>query len=294
MRPHSHQRRRTQTVVVVVLLLTSLLAVRWSAAVTHLPRALVMSVLGRLTQPLHKLSSTVRSRPDADLAMGDAARLLENLQAERAYNERLRQQLAEAREMIRDLSQIRGQMRMVAVTPLAAKVTGWSGDPRRPTLTLDVGQRQKIDVGMVVASGFNLVGRVTGVTPSTATVTLITAPRSNMNLLLVPRLPGDPDQVRPELLVAAEANARGDALEATVASTAQVEPGFVAHVHRSDPAWPAEAWGLVAGRVTSVKPYPDDPTARHLITIEPIRSLRHLTQVYVVQPSQPESTGGSR
>ena len=53
----------------------------------------------------------------------------------------------------------------------------------------------------------------------------------------------------------------------------------------ADDSWPMHARGAVVGKVVTIDDYPDDPHLRHLVRVEPMRSLEHLGSVTVVVES---------
>jgi hypothetical protein len=183
---------------------------------------------------------------------------------------------------------VRQQIEMTGVRLQSARVTAWSGRQHIPTLAINRGERHGVLVGHVVASGFNLVGKVVDTAPLNATVQLITAPgRPLAGRFVAPAMDAD---APPDASAGAELEpqTRGGrrVFEAVVPVSSLVEVGYLAHL--SDESWAPEARGFVIGKVVKVEPYAEDPTLRKLVTVEPVESLPHVSQVVVLVPTAGE------
>ena len=284
-------RRRVLAAALGAAALTSFAPARWAAAVFDKPRHVLEAVV---SPPVHGLKLLC----DALVQPGDLAYtsqrpddLRANLEEALRYNERLRQELAEARAQIAQLSRVREHMDLQGVELVWASVTGWSNDGDYPLLRLNRGAAVGLRPRQVVASGFNLVGRVVDVGPATATVHLLTAPRTHLAARLVPPFPGDPPRA---VLADVHSTDDGDTFQAVVDTAEPVAVGDLAHL--ADDAWPPEARGLVIGKVTAVRDDPEDPTLRRRVTIQPIRPLAYLDRVVVMMPAHHDQgltpTGG--
>jgi hypothetical protein len=225
--------------------------------------------------------------------LGDDPRVLADLLArEKAYRQKLEQQLAEARQVLTDSAELRGHLAASGATFIAARVTRWSPSLSNPTLSIDRGLRDGVAQGMVVAHKAYLVGRVTHATATHATVSLILAPGTPLAVTLVPPLAA-PGELHPRWVVTIEATRDGGAFEAVANARDAPAVGYLAHLHRSDPNWTQEAWGLLLGQITSVAPDPDDPTARVRLIISPLLDPRRLNRVTVIAPGGPQPSGPS-
>jgi cell shape-determining protein MreC len=278
-RPWLNQ-RRALAITAALLLVSSMLPARWANWLSHRPRALVHAVVVPITDPLHKLSTTVRSDPQIRLELGDQAQLEANYQSLLQYARQLEGELADAREQIAQLSQIRQHLGLGRTGSVPASVTGWPSATH--SLILNRGRRHDLTEGLVVAEGFNLVGRLSHVSAVNATVRLVTAPGTHM---LVRILPAEPGPAQRELRVQLQVEADGRSFFARTDVDAPVRAGDLAHL--ADPEnWPAEAQGLVVGRVESVDPDPRDPLLRRKVVVRPLRTMTNLTRVVVIVPRE--------
>jgi len=103
-------------------------------------------------------------------------------------NSRLRRQLAELQGAARENQDLRRALdfeRAYGRRMLAAEVIGRGPDSFSRTLTIDRGELDGVRVGMVVASGAGLVGRVREVGPHVAVVQTLADPLSRVNAYTV-------------------------------------------------------------------------------------------------------------
>ena len=78
------------------------------------------------------------------------------------------------------------------------------------------------------------------------------------------------------------ANREGEFI-AVVSEDQPIQIGDLAHLE--DRTWPREARAVVVGKVVEIAPDPNDPVLRQRVVIQPIRSLRHLSRLVVLVPS---------
>lgn len=287
--------RRVLAGVVALLLASSFMSSTslWNRAIVNTPRRLLDAITNPVTQPMHALGSRLRGEGEDPIDLGnDPEVLTELLLIERSYNRRLEQQLVEARQVAADFQAIQGRLPQSGYAAVPARVTRWSPSVANPTLTIDKGERHGIRRGMVVAHKSYLVGRVTHTSYTNATVSLLNTPGATLAFLVLPR-DARPDQPHPEWTMPVEVDQDGEVFHAVLGANENLEIGYLAHVHRSDPNWPEEAWGLIAGQLTAIEPYPDDPTSRQRLVFKPAVALRRLNRVTVITPVE-ASQGGQR
>ncbi len=273
--------------VVVVVLVTALLPARWAAVVSDPPRHLLRALLAPTTHLIKPLADSWARPPESELDHGGVVQLRANYEQALQYNRRLEDQLEDARRKIAQLSQIRQELSLTGVELLPAAVTSWSGDAVYPAMTLDRGGRNRLRAGLVVAHGFNLIGRVTDAGPLSSRVGLITAPGTQLVVRIVPAIPGASPR---ELVCLIEAEKGTESFWTITGSTEPVRVGDLAHL--SDDSWPDEARGLVVGRVTGVEKDQSDPTLRNRVIVTPVRQLRYLNRVVVMLPGAPDVGDG--
>lgn len=272
--------RRALVGVVLALLVASFLGEGLADAITRAPRTLVTTALNPLTQPLLAFSRTVRSERNEPHAWSEQRLSRRELEEELGRAMRRLEQLRQEHEQLQRehalVTQTREQIELSGVRLVNARVTAYTGDPAAPVLTLERGTRAGLREGTVIASGFNLVGRVVHAGPMTADVRLIIAPGTELQVTIRP--PEVDDEARRTQVHLA---ARDDgAFEVRVPARSEIEPNDLAQL--SDPRWPREARGFVVGQVTRVEPAPDDPFAFRDVLIEPIPPLSALPDVTAV------------
>jgi len=273
--------RRVFIAVVVLALFSSLSPANWAKLIADKPRHLVTAAIAPITHPIKTLSDAIRRRPDLTGYRGDPTQWQDNYDQLLQYSRRLEDELSRARALIADLSQAHEQLNLTGVRFVAAGVTAWSNNSRYPTLTLNRGSTTGLRPNLVVASGFNLVGRLSDVGLITATARLIMAAETQIMVRIMPPAPGPAQR---ELVTYAYADTSGDRFEADAVADDGVQVGDLAHL--VDDTWPKEARGLVIGKVVQVNNHPQDPILRRQVMIAPIRSLAHLNRVIVIVPSQ--------
>jgi len=285
-RPLFTQRRALVTTI-VLLGIASFLPINIAGRLADPARDLLRLTTMPLAHPLKAVGDSVRGREPLPVQLGDA----DDYEWAKREIERLRQELDEATRQIAELSHMRQETAMRGNTLQRARVTGWSNRPMAPTLTLNRGTRDGVSAGYVVASGFNLVGRVTDTSSTGATVHLITAPTTPLTVRFVPSAlrSSAPAGGAAVCELNTQTAGQGHVFVGVVPHDAPVRPGDLAKLQ--DPTWPAEAAGFIVGKVTTVDPHPDDPTLRKRVTVEPIRALAHLSEVVVVVPTGEEAVG---
>lgn len=281
MRRSGIHQRHVLAGVVVLLLVSSLLPGGWVNSYSRAPRHLLGAITAPLTRPLKRLSDAIRRPAEVDVFGNDPSRWKDALESEVQYRRRLEQELREARDNIAQLSHVRQHLDLSGFELKVAYVTHGSNDPAHPALTISRGRRDGLQPGFVVASGFNLVGRVTSVGPASSTVTLITAADTLLSTRIVPVTLDAPPR---EHLAQLRPQKGAGRFTAQANVDDPVEVGDLAHL--ADHFWPPEAQALVVGSVTAIEKDPSDPLLRRIIEVMPPRSLAYLDRVVVLVPTQ--------
>jgi cell shape-determining protein MreC len=238
-----------------------------------------------LTGPLTAFSAAVRPKP----APEEGARFLPDY----AYRDYLEQENAKLRKLVDDLTGLRKAHPGLAAAALDRRLASVTAAPpgrASRVLTINGGSRDGLKKGMVVVTADScLVGRLDEPGVVDTRVRLITAPNTSLSVAIVP-----PTQQAPPYRVRDFARFDGkDFIAESIPGTAPVKEGDLAHLSEegvSDPhfggsAWPAEAEGLIVGKVVAVEQRRDDPQRKRVV-IEPIHPLDRLDSVFVIVPTE--------
>ncbi len=268
--------RQVLLIAVVLLLISSMLPARWARVVSNQPRQLLRAAVAPADHILKPLGDKLRRPPDLPVDLGNRE------EYERAKQQviELQYRLSQANQRLAELSQIRSQQQLTGVGLLPATVIAWSADRLNPTLTINRGTRHSLAPGMLAVRGFQLVGRILNAGPVTATIGLITAPDTHLVVKAMP--PQDQHQPR-SLVVHLTAVTGKDIFWADTNAHDPIQIDDLAYLY--DDAWPTRARGFVVGKITDIKPHPDDPILRRRITVTPTRSLPHLDYVTLIVPT---------
>lgn len=274
--------QRVLVVVLVLLLINTQLKAQWATKLGHIPRAVVSMVVSPFSGTLHSFSTMIRGRDDrATIDVGPGHDLATEYGFAKQRIIQLEDQLDKARRQIEALSQIRAVSDLSGFSLVDARVTGYQDNPLKPVLTIDRGTNRGIHAQMAVSDGFNLVGRVNQAFPATADVELITARGTQLQVRIVPAtVDAGPRDVR-EMITLNEAR---NAFEVTIDKDDPVQVGDLAHL--IDERWPAEARGLVVGRVTRVSEDPQNKFLFKRVVIHPMPALTKLDRVTVLVPTE--------
>lgn len=262
----------------MLMLAASLAPQSLAAHLWTMPRHVLLLALSPLETPLHQVSDEIRAPLNPKPDLGPAMELENNYMDLLSYNAKLKQELREANEFVVQLAQIRN-LRKASETLLPARVTLSTQGLEIRSLTLGVGSTDDVRQGMVVAAGYNLVGRIASVGTHTSTVRMINSPGTFLAVTIVPPVNDNtPRQTVAHLEVAEDGMtffARGDIND-------PVKKGDLAFL--ADDRWPTGAQGLIIGQVTAIDPDEKTPLLRTRITLTPLKALMHLGQVLVIQP----------
>jgi cell shape-determining protein MreC len=263
------------------LLPQSLASRLWSS-----PRHLLLLALSPAQHPLHQLSDQIRAPLTPKLDLGPAMQLENNYMELLSFNAKLQQELREANDFVVQLAQIRN-LRKASESLLPSRVTLSTQGLEIRSLTIGAGSSDAVAEGMVVAAGYNLVGRVASVGTHTSTVRLINTPGTFLAVSIVPPVEDESPRQTIAHLQASDDGlsffSRGDIND-------PVKVGDLAFL--ADDRWPSSAQGLIIGQVTAIDPDEKTPLLRTRVSVTPLRSLMHLGQVLVIIPQTADQTDG--
>lgn len=293
--------RRLLATAIGLLIVTSQLGAGVSEWVLYVPH----NVLEISTLPFKRMvrwaTGGTRAPASDGVNFGQYEQLADNYGAALRRQAYLEQQLIIAHETIDELAAVRQHINMTSagnvgggvggnvggVGLVYATVASWSHANGALSITIDRGSRRGVAVGQAVTSGMNLVGRVVGVTPMTATVELVTSPSMKLLARVIPPQPGPvPRETYAEFDNSSDDD---DRMTAVVGKDQSVVVGDWAHLF--DETWPAEAGGCVIGQVVAVEDFSDDPLLRKRVVIEPMQTLSRLHRVVVLTPLSQVPTG---
>lgn len=274
--------RQILAAVVVLLLISSQAPSSLALRASKAPSSTLNALLARATAPLHHLAVWVRRGAQGTRQQGPATATLKDYAALRRQNDRLRVELREAHGLIRQLGAARQRVTLVEASFRSAKVAGVTFDAHHPRLTIDRGTFDGVALGQVVVAGDDLVGTVVGVRSASATVGLLTAADSVMEVRLGPPVRPDDDELAPvsRALLRYDAARRGFVGDIASAGPREVRGGDLAVL--ADPRWPRQAIGFVVGAVERVAPGPDAPGLQWRLLVKPRLDLLRLTNVLVL------------
>lgn len=284
-RPAFNQ-KRILAMLAVLLALASLLPQRWAGALSATPSHALTAVLCPFTDRLNRFSTFLRAPADLTLELGDRAQMEARLLQTDGLILKLQHDLDEAHKTIARMSELRQVMQPSVGTPRPADVVASLGGGFNSGLTINVGGRDGVQTGMVVTSGYCLVGRIADAGPASAVVRLITAPtRTPLGVRIAPPAPsGGPSR---ELVTWAKVAPGASELWADTDINAPVQIGDLARLF--DDGWPAEARGFVVGKVVRIEKLPENPLLQHRVVIVPVRPLAYLSRVEVIIPGRSTS-----
>jgi len=272
--------RRVLFVIVGLAMIASQLPAGAAKSLSGYPRDMVALAMTPFS-PIKRVSDRFWGADEpAEPANGDQIHERNYLEL-LARNEQLQQQLEDARAIIRQLSELR-KLPLQGFEFIPADVTASHLQPTIHSLDINRGAREGVSVGLIVADGPHLVGRISRAGARTASVKLITSPGSKLVVKIVP--PPTANEARSQLLQVAVGEdgttftARGDIGD-------PVKVGDL--VHLADDSWRVEARGLLVGQVTEVGKDPKTPQLRTRIVVQPMHALPRLTRVVVIHPKKP-------
>ncbi len=284
--PRLFTQRRVLLLFIVLAMISAMLPPGAARAVSDWPRARVSDLVSFVSTPLHAVFGSIRRSDPLGIDRGPEAQLRQNYDALLRYNAWLAEELRRTRAELGLYRMASRQMRLEGIRLEQADVTAWAGSRNRQTLTIGIGSIKGIRAGLVVTdpSSFTLVGRVTHVGSTSATVELITSPRNRVEVRF---LPSTPVAVNREAILSIEADAKGQTFTAVAKADTPVEMGYLAHLVDTKSVWPQEARGFVVGKVTAVTPLSSDPLLYRTVTVTPVAPPATLSRVLVLVPATP-------
>jgi len=270
---------RVLACLVLLLIVLSVLRARTIRWATDLPRDLVGAMLLPVERPLTWVGRRLRPARPQPADVGDVQTLGQRYREAQAYNRHLWLTLQEARRKIARLEGLQAAMPVLGHTELAASVIGATVNRDNPTITINRGWRNQVRGGCAVVDRFNFVGVVSNTTPRTATVRMITAAQTQVQVLITPPSAGAPPR-RLETRLHWDRNMA--AFTAIVGRDKPVEVEDLAHL--ADQAFPAGAYGFIIGVVRKIEDYERNPLLHQRLVVEPDPNLQRLQNVVVLIP----------
>ncbi len=260
--------RRTIAVLVCAsIVLVTLYSREGVTGPVHTLRSAVQTVSAPFTwvgsQILHPLDLLAT-------AIGNATADEDTLSQLREENAALIAELAELGEYKLENERLRQILDLASAygtEGVGARIVGFSSDDWSDTVTIDKGSSSGIEVGMPVTDGNGVVGQVTAVAVSSATVTLLSDPGYAVGALL--------QNSRTNAVL--QGSVDGSLHLAYVPTTVSVEVGELVVTSGLGGSYPK---GLLLGTVASVTSSPSD--VYYTIVVEPVASTGNLEEVYVI------------
>ena len=148
----------------------------------------IQNAIVSLASPLQYAGTNLdHARADAANAITDATANEQTLSQLQQENAALRQQLAETEEYRQEaerLEALLGMSEKYSISGVVACVVGRSTEAYDQTVVIDAGTNDGVDVGQSVMGPNGVVGQIVKVTPTSATVRLLTDPQSGVAVLL--------------------------------------------------------------------------------------------------------------
>lgn len=180
---------RLRRILFIVLLALSLIMVTvYAREGEDGPLHAVQNEVGSWVAPFRLAGSHVAAgADDAGEALGNATADEETLSALREKNAELTALVAQDEEIRQENERLRGLLNMqetYGVSGVTAQVIGRSTDAWNQTITINKGERDGVDSGLTVMGPVGVVGQVVSTSRTTATVRLLTDPKSGAAALI--------------------------------------------------------------------------------------------------------------
>lgn len=180
---------RLRRILFIVLLALSLIMVTvYAREGEDGPLHAVQNEVGSWVAPFRLAGSHVAAgADDAGEALGNATADEETLSALREKNAELTALVAQDEEIRQENERLRGLLNMqetYGVSGVTAQVIGRSADAWNQTITINKGERDGVDSGLTVMGPVGVVGQVVSTSRTTATVRLLTDPKSGAAALI--------------------------------------------------------------------------------------------------------------
>jgi rod shape-determining protein MreC len=269
--------RRVLLLLVLVMVLSSLMPPWVAGKFSHYPRNIVHGLTLPFVHGLTKVSNWLRPGEADHPDLGDAQLIGEQNLLLQGQVMRLQEELRTTRELLAQVADVQA-LTGTGVTLIEARVTAQPASRSQAVITINRGEREGVRKGMIVASGYNLVGRVTATTAVDASVMLLTQPKQPP-LAVVVRAGVQPAYA---LATGLELAPGGEEFISMLSKDDAIKEGDLAFL--DDKAWPPESRGFVVGKVVRTEPDPADPLLRRRAIVRPVRPLDALTSVMVVVP----------
>lgn len=270
--------KQTLWAVVLLLMVLCLLPASKAEFVSRTPRSAVEFLTLPISHMVRHVATRFYQKPVDDQETLDSLRrqrddyhrLAYKMQLMLEEERTLNQQFQQMRELFGDFSN------HIFVT---ASVGYSSSSFRQMSLRLNRGRRHGLEIGQVVSSGSQLVGRIANVSMVSSTVTLITEPSTTLMVRIVPPGTGADGAVPRQVEAILEVTDDGQGFQGTIDANRSVQVGDIAFL--ADNQWPRD--GFIVGRVVEAQTSPNDPL-RMRVRIEPEQPLHRLSSVTVLVP----------
>ena len=261
--------RRVLAAIVMLLIVASLLPDSAARRIADRPADVLQWVTSPLVRMLTRLSQQVRGPTESEATDTGA------YQQALLNNRKLRRQLGEAHRLIAQLSQIR-QFKLAGYQlQRAAVIDTVPGSG----ITIDVGRSDGIDRGMAVVHQVHLVGLIVKTTPVSATVRLISAPGTTLQVQIGPL---QPEATRHAIDAHIHWGVSKDRFTVLVGRDKSLTVGDQAYL--TDRNYPEQAHDFVVAEVVAVHNEQTDPLMYRRAWLKPPIDLGTLGHVFVLVP----------
>lgn len=277
----------------LLLLINSQLPVRYGGKLGAVLRPVADTLALPLREPVFRIARRL-NRPDASPhadTLTDPTRATRD-QLVQAYDHllvelgRLRQHNAELQRKL-EITQGYEEKGLPPRRRPVATVTAYTDTGTRHILSINLGSNQGLAAGQTVLYGTNLVGRVVEpVGPVSADVALITGQEVGFHVEIVPAPDTASNHAGAPLpgLEHLRVTPQPDTGDFTAEVRHDTAPPVGAQARLADQIHFRDARAHLLGRVTHVRPFPDDPELLMQIVIRPTLDLRFLNEVVVLVP----------
>lgn len=282
-------RRRRGILVALIVTSLVLLSAHFSEAESG-PLHVIQRGVATILSPLESVASEAL-KPGRDLinwfdetfdARGENDELREDLAAARA-------ELAQAQAAVGENEQFRQLLQLdqdelsghsPAYEPVTGRIIARNPSVVNATLGVNVGSRDGVEIDDPVVSGDGLVGRVSGVTATSAQVQLITDPRNAVSARVLPEGPqgivepvaGDPDELRLDFISNEEKVEEGQVLVTAGWSNEEISSAY--------------PYGIPIGEITEATAGDEELQKITVRAFADMRELQYL-QVLTAGPDRP-------
>ncbi len=283
----------------LLLLINSQLPMRYGGQAGAVLRPVADTLALPLREPVFRLARQLngpdetRTEAISDLARAPRAQLTEAYDQLLVELGRLRQRNAELQRKLAITQGFEDQDLPPRRTVIAT-VTAYTNTGNRHVVSVNRGSNQGLAAGQTVLYGVNLVGRVVEpVGPVSADIELVTGQDIGFHIELTaaPRITGADSAASLPGLEHLRITPDADTGSFTTEVRHDTAPPVGALARLADEIHYRDARAHILGRVTAVRPYPEDPELLMQVVIEPMLDLRFLSEVAVLVPKENSHPG---